>query len=323
MNLNFFYKAFPTPNFLDVPYTGIAISDDFIRCIKFVRKNKDLVIDFFLEKPLPSGLIVSGDIKNSLEVSNILGEIKKELKIDFVKVSISEENAYLFNAKIPKINPNEIKGAIEFKMEENVPISSSELVFDYVITTPHGHRDHVDVVVSALPTKISDDYVEITQRAGLSILSLEIESQAVARAILPKNCTSTYLIVYLDKQKIGLYVASAGIVHFTSTISTKEKKVNDLQFISNEIKKLYSYWHTLKENTGEEDKKINNIVVCGGEANEEVVSYLATNTKTEVYLCNVWTNVFDINKNVPPIPFKQSLDFATAIGLALPQDNLL
>lgn len=323
MSFKFFHDSFPPPKFLDVPYAGISVSDDSIRCIKFTKRNKKNIIESFIEKPVPLGVIISGVIKNSIEFSNILESIKKEMKLDLVKVSIPEENAYLFNAKIPKVNPSEIKSAIEFKMEENVPIPNSELIFDYVITTPYGHDDHVDVVVSALPVSVVNDYVEAVQRSGLSILSLEIESQAIARALLPKNCDKTYLIVHFNKQKVGLYVATCGVVHFTSTILIKENITNDLQSITNEIKKLYVYWHTLKENAGEESKKISNIVVCGEDANEETVSYLATHVKSNVVLANVWANAFDINEIVPTVSFKQSLNFAPAVGLALPQDILI
>lgn len=324
MNLKKIFNFFPPPDFLDIPYSGLSISDDFVRYVKFSNTENGLKLLSFKEIPLPGGAVVSGVINNANEVSNILEGLNKEFKTGLVKVSLPEEKTYLFNTKIPlQIDPKDIRGAIEFKMEENVPTPLSELTFDYIIATPEGHKDHVDVVVSALPTKIVDDYVQTVTSAGISILSLEIESQALARAITPKNSSGTYLIVHLRKNKVGLYVTTNGIVHFTTTIQVDGSPKNDLQYILSEIKKLYVYWHSLKENLDDDNKRINRIVVCGSGADEEVVSYLTSDLKTGVSLANVWVNAFDINKSMPPISFNESLGYAPAVGLALHLDNLL
>ncbi len=40
MNLKKIFQAFPAPKFLDIPYAGIMISDTYVRCISFNKKNK-------------------------------------------------------------------------------------------------------------------------------------------------------------------------------------------------------------------------------------------------------------------------------------------
>jgi Tfp pilus assembly PilM family ATPase len=46
---------------------------------------------------------------------------------------LPEEKAYLFTTSIPKVAQKDIRSAIEFKMEENVPIPASDLVFDFLV----------------------------------------------------------------------------------------------------------------------------------------------------------------------------------------------
>ncbi len=217
---------------------------------------------------------------------------------------------------------NEIRSAIESKIEENVPVSPLELTFDYKLID-HRKEDHLDVVVSALPTAIIDTYVALAEEAGLSLLSLEIESQATARALLPADSLGTALIINFDKDKVGLYVVSDLIVHFTSTIPLKDKAVSNLDFLSQEIKKLYIYWHTLKENVDKEDRKIKEIIICGVDFGDNAVQYFTAQNQTRVTLGNVWVNAFDINSIVPPISFTDSLRFAVSAGLALPYDILV
>ncbi|HRH27079.1 MAG TPA: pilus assembly protein PilM [Parcubacteria group bacterium] len=322
MNLKKIFQAFPAPKFLDIPYAGIMISDSYVRCVSFVKKNGIHHLDKYTERPIKPGSVVDGQINNTEELVSILSEIKKDLNLKFVKISLPEEKAYLFTAKIPAVGEDEIKSAIESKMEENVPVSPSELTFDYKLFE-RPEKDLIDVVVSALPIKIIDSYVDIATRSNLSLISLEIESQAVTRAIVPANNNNTSLIINFSKDKFGLYVSTSRVVRFTSTIQTRGESSNNPAFLMQEVKRLYTYWHTLKENVGKPERQISQIYICGEGADDSLVSFVATHSKTPTELANVWLNAFDINKNVPEIPFNDSLKYAGAIGLAIPSKILV
>ena len=315
--------SLPPPEFLNIPYAGLSISDTAVRVIQFSKNHHGLYLSKFAEKSLPSGLVTSGFINNVDELANILQTLKKDLKLHHVKVSLPEEKAYLFTTKIPKVSQREIRGAIEFKMEENVPVPANELVFDYAVPDPEAHPDHLNVVVSAMPISVVDTYVETMNKAEISLLSLEIESQAVARALLPSGDLSACIIAHFGKDKVGLYAAYHRIVHFTSTISVSGVPAGDFSYVSSEIKKLQVYWQTLKENVGDPNKKINKIIICGDGLTPDMESNLGIKSKIPASLGNVWINAFDINKNVPEISHADSLKYAPAVGLALPSEILL
>jgi hypothetical protein len=40
-------------------------------------------------------------------------------------------------------------------------------------------------------------------------------------------------------------------------------------------------------------------------------------------LGNVWVNMFNLNSYLPPIPFRDSLKFAAAVGLAAPYERAM
>ena len=318
-----FFDFFPPPKFLNIPYSGLSISDTAVRCIQFEKHNAYLRVKKFAERPLPEGAVISGFINSPDEVVKIIESLKKELNLNYVKVSLPEEKAYLFTTKIPRVAPKEVRSTIEFTIEENVPLPASELSFNFGIADVGGHGDHVDVIVSAVPTKIIDTYVETIQKTGLPLLSLEIESEAMARALIPKHDTGTRLIVHFGAEKVGLYIAYRRIVHFTSTIATTSQPQDDLTILSHEIKKLYVYWHTLKENLGDKNKHISQIIVCGERVTESIVSQLASEHDTPAVLGNVWTNACDVTHVIPPIPFADSLRYAASVGLALPNNILI
>lgn len=317
MNLKKIFKAFPAPKFLDVPFAGISISDTSIRCIQFVKRGGVLHIEKYAERLLTKGVIVSGQINNIDEITNVLNDLKNDLKLNHVKISLPEEKAYLFTAKIPVVNKDEIRSAVESKMEENVPVSPLELTFDYKLFE-RTEKDLMDVVVSAIPISLVNSYVEMAEKAGLSLLSLEIESQAITRAVVPVGTTNTALVINFSPEKVGLYVSYGRVVRFTSTISTKGEYSNNPAFLMQEIKKLYTYWHTLKENTDKPEREISHIYICGEGFDEAMVSYIGSHSQTPTSLANVWVNAFDINTTIPEIPFNESIKYAGSIGLAMP-----
>lgn len=322
MNLKKIFKAFPTPEFLDIPFAGISISDTSVRCIKFGKKNSGLYIQKYAERPIPRGVIIGGQINNNEEIVNILTSIKKDLNISYVKMSLPEEKAYLFTAKIPMVSEKEIRSAVESKIEENVPVSPLELTFDYKLFD-RSDDDLLGVVVSALPISLINTYVEIAEKVGLSLLSLEIESQAITRSVIAEGSNNTALIINFSAEKVGLFVSTSRLVRFTSTISTKGEYSNNPAFLMQEVKKLFTYWHTLKENVDNPDRQISQIYMCGEGFDEQMVSYISSHSKIQTSLANVWCNAFDINKFIPEVSFNESLKYAGAIGLALPSKILI
>ncbi len=322
MKLNKIFDAFPPPKFLSTPFAGVSISDLAIHCIQFGKKNNKFYIEKFTERALPPGVITAGEVNNKDELIHILETLKKDLKIEHVRVSISEEKAYLFTAKIPEVKQKEVISAIESKIEENIPVNPAELIFDYKLFG-HKEKNHIDVVVYALPINTVNIYVDILQSSGLTPLSLEIESQAIARALLKPDNNETVLIVNFQLEKVGLYVTKDRVVRFTSTIAIKKDSPNYEGTLLQEIKKLYVYWHTLKENLDEAENKIEKIIICGGSSDGTIIPYLGGHIEVRVVLGDVWTNIFNLNAGVPEIPFNDSLKFAAAIGSAISDDILI
>lgn len=322
MNAKKILDIFPPPSFLDIPYAGMAISDSAIRVVKFGTRDKKNFIEKYLEKSLTPGHISGGQINNNEEIIKVLSGIKDDLKLDYVKVSLPEEKGYLFTAKLPKVSADEVRVSVEAKMEENVPVPPGELIFDYKVKE-NVEKDRLDVIVSSLPISVVDNYVEVVSGAGLNMLSLEIESQAIARALIKPNNHDTVLIVHFSPGKVGLYVVVNRHVHFTSTVQLRGAGNESLDQLCQEIKRLFSYWHSLKENVDREDRKISKIIIAGEGVTDEVTSFVASHNQTRVELANVWSNVFVIEDSVPEISFSDSLRYAPAIGLAIKSEYLI
>ncbi|MBT3282843.1 pilus assembly protein PilM [bacterium] len=352
-----FAKFFPTPKFLTIPAVGIDISDNSIHLIEFADKHGRKTLKKFGKYPIPDGVIIKGEIKKIKELTDILKKIKKDNNINFVRASLPEEKAYLFQTQIPgDVTDENIRSILEFKLEEYVPLSPSSAIFDYNILPNQKDSDLLNVVVAVYPKNTIEKYTVVFEDAGMTLLSLEIEAQAIKRTVVKEGDTGTYMIVDFGKTKTGLSIVSNNVLSFTSTLEVEEERLtntivkhlkvseaeadrvkneegliktrnnkelfrelmNTAESFKDDINKHYRYWQTRVDEKGNRVDAIEKIIICGGNSNlAGLPEFLSSSLKVKVERANVWANVFLFNDFVPEIDSFNSLSYATAIGLAL------
>lgn len=318
-----FFKLFPPPKYLNIPYAGLDISDDAVSCVEYTNNSHGYTLHRYGYRLLKPGVIESGNIKDEKALVQEISSLVQELKITTVKASLPEERMYLFKTQVPDTNEDQIRQNVEFKLEENVPLSTAESIFFFDRLPEPAPKGETYVSVSVAPKDLVDSYLKALQTSGLNVVSFEIQAKAIARSIVPHGSTETKLIVHIMNKKTGLYVVSSGVVCFTSTIPwggelVRGKKVTDIAddifTLKNEIEKVYNYW---LEHGG--TQTIKSIIISGRDAvNVSQITGLSPDPKIQVSVANVWQNAFSLNHYVPKITFEDSLDFATAAGLALP-----
>lgn len=88
-----------------------------------------------------------------------------------------------------------------------------------------------------------------------------------------------------------------------------------------QVKKHIGYYqtHASHEHSAPDNKGVSKIYLCGGGANlKGFTDFLSTELKLPVELGNPWINVLPKPlKEVPGLPYEESLGYATALGLAL------
>jgi type IV pilus assembly protein PilM len=351
-----FFEFFPPPRFLTMPAFGLNISDHSIKIMEIIHGSK-MKVGKFGNEPIPDEVIKSVNINDRGKLEDILRKLKEKYDMSFIRVSLPEEKAYVFKVKVPKTeNEEQIKNSIEFQLEDNVPISINEALFDYTFIPGDSNKNEIEVGVSVLPQKVVASYISIFKSVGLTPISFEIEAESIARSIIKKDDMETYMIVDYGRTRTGFSVVSRGVLRYTSTVeiggepltriikkagatSFKEAEkiknekglikdpenpelymslVNIVSALRDEINKRYIFWHTHKDRNGEVGEQIKKIFLVGGNSNlGGLEDYLSSSLKVKVERANVWNNVSLSDNDIPPINFGDSLSYASAIGLAL------
>jgi type IV pilus assembly protein PilM len=308
-----FFKLFPPPHYLNIPYSGLDISEDAIRAVDLGQNSKGFFVRSFGVEPLAKGVIESGQIKDEKALIQGIKNLKDRLKLSVVRASLPEERMYLFKLEVPTTDENEIRQLIEFKLEENVPLSPSEALFFFDLIPNITKVKQRFVSVSVAPQELVNGYLNAIKSAGLSVISFDIQPKAIARSIVQIGSLDTEMIVHIMNRKTGVYIVTGGVLCFTSTISWGSENIDNTADIKKELGRVYEYWKDRGQST------IGRIVVSGKTAVKDgLLSSITPNPSTPIEVAKVWRNAFSVDNYIPPISYEDSLDYAVAIGLSLP-----
>lgn len=350
----FFNRFFPTPSFLATPSFGLDIGDESLKFLELKDTKNGIRVGRHGERTIPPGIIESGKIKNPKRMEEILLSLRKEVGIKSVRVSLPEEQVYLFKLRLEKLGLVNIRESIELALEEHIPLQAPEAIFDYEIISED--EQSLELQVATIPKNVIESYLAIFKNSQIRVESFELEAQAISRSVIKKGDLETYMIVDFGEKRTGIFIVSRGVVMFTSTLdvggvtlnnmiaknfkisfeeaeklkrkyglerNTPNKELfsvllNSVSILRDEVVKHFLYWHTHKDEEGKNNPLIKKIILCGGDSNLiGLADYFSVSMKSSVEMANVWINIVDIKTYVPDINFKQALSFAAALGLAL------
>ncbi len=352
-------KIIPPPAYMQLPSAGVDVSDTSLKYVQFRPDNKSgttLELLYWGDIEIAEGALKRGEVREGKKLSEALREVKERTGTENVRVSLPEEQAYLFETEIKKGTPfKEIRGLLEFRLEENVPLSPRDAFFDYDIIDDHIRKDTLCVSVTAYAKNTVMSYYDACRDAGVTPVAFEVEAQAIARATLPSGDVHTHFIVDFGKTRTGIGIVHRNVLMYTSTIDIggaelssvlrdslgdkeesglteikntqglvpgiQDTKVYDalmptIKTIADEIQTRMRYWRSLDNFS--EDQEIESVILCGGSANMKgLPGYFTEVLGVDTKRADVWQNAFSIEESVPAIGKRYSYGYATAIGLAL------
>ncbi|MFQ5454195.1 MAG: type IV pilus biogenesis protein PilM, partial [Candidatus Zixiibacteriota bacterium] len=181
-----------------------------IKIAQLSQKRGDLNLSLYGRQDISKGLIDRGIIKDEKKLIETIKKAVKGVKGDKIRTnyavcSLPEQEAFVRVVQLPILKKEELREAVKWEMEENIPLAIDEVYFDYSIVRPVRDKiDHFDILIGALPKKIVDDYVSVLEKSGIKIKALEIESIATSRALIKDGLSSRpVLIVDIGSQRTG------------------------------------------------------------------------------------------------------------------------
>jgi type IV pilus assembly protein PilM len=355
MKKNIFKKMFKTGN---NTYLSCDFGGSRIRLVQASRNGKNFEVAGWSQKRIPKGIVEKGKITKIEDFIEIFKEALNDVQGEFfgnnIAITVPEEKIFTRVLEVSlEDQEKKIDELVKWETEASMPIAISEIYYDWRIIKKN--KNKVKVLVMATEKLIVDNYLEVFDRLGLTVLAIEPESLSMARSLIKFNSEGYTLLVDIGDHSSNLIICRNGLPVFTSSShlsgkmltdlvvrkfgysfekaerykikigltriapgSQKSKSIFDSFVISlvGEIEKMLDF---LNYNLFPEDdkKEIEKIILCGGGSNlKGLSSYLTVKLRKTVTQSNPWIN-FNFENKIPPISKQNSQSFAPVIGLTL------
>ncbi len=333
---------------------GLDIGYDNLKVMQIVKHgHKNIVTgygtaDFDSDSFAKDGTIQAPEkiAKAALTLFNkgLIGDISTRR----VAISVPAAKTFTRTMTLPKMNKKELLEAVKQESEQYIPIPSSQLYIDYTIINQT--QKDIELLAVAIPTRIADSYMKLSQILGLDVVALETtisascrlfvntEQSDVPTVLIDFGTVSSDITIY-DKTLIVTGTVLGGGDSFTDLIakylgmdkvnantikskyglgvSKKQKEISEalaplLEQLLKEVRRMLRYY----EDRNTVNRKISQIVTLGGGASMPGLSeFMTSHLRLPVRMCDPWHKL-SFSHISPPSSSEKSL-YSTVAGLAL------
>lgn len=193
--------------------------------VQLQRHGKGYALRSVSARPVPSGLIQEGEIRDAQGVVTILKELVaqptfKHPSSKAAIVCLPERKIFTKIIEVPNGSTEMFDQALKTGLAANIPLNLDEAYVDWQYVTPPNPTDKtVRVVVAVAPQLLVESYTNVIETAGLVPLVLEPESAALCRVALdPQTPTGSHLIIDLGASRTGIIITEGDVVAYSSTL---------------------------------------------------------------------------------------------------------
>jgi type IV pilus assembly protein PilM len=302
------------------------------------------------------GVIVKPEIIAKAALEMFEHHLTGDITTKRVALALPSYRTFTRSLHLPKLGAKEMSEAVNLEAEQYISLPLEELYLDYEIVKEG--KDSVELFIAAVPRKIVDSYLQLTQILGLEAILIEpalnssgrlfsYDKQSDVPAIIIDFGSQSSDITIFDKHIMVTGTVEGGGENFTASIKSRlgvseqeaaliktryglglSKKQADikealeptLEKIVKETRRMMRYY---EERYGTE-RPIGQIISLGGGANMPGLSeYLTSGLHMASRHTDPWQYI-NFTGLEPPIPADRPM-YATVAGLSLanPREAIL
>jgi len=250
-------------------FVSLVISPRKLKVVKLNTKQEEVIKA--VQVDVPPGVIVNYRVKEKEALVELITELwnKNKIRDRFVGVVVPEFSSYTKSLELPNLTDIEINEAVSYKVQEFLPTSLEDVVFDWKLV--NRSRDKARVLVVAILKDILFDYIDAVGEAGLFPLVVETPSLSIQR-IVDKDPLGK-LIIFMNPNEALIIVANEGDIVATSIINSG--KIEEIVALAQQVLTHYSYVNFQK------------VLVCGVGLTQDFVQFLNFNLGRPVSFADV------------------------------------
>ncbi|HEX21784.1 MAG TPA: type IV pilus assembly protein PilM, partial [Actinobacteria bacterium] len=175
---------------------GLDIGTGHFRAAQITPGAATNTLANYAKIKVPVGSVVEGEIIDVETVSQSLTQLWKKsgLSGKDVTIGIASQKVIVRLIELPFMEPNELKGAIQFQAQDYIPIPINEAIIDAQIVNQFlGENDEkmIEVLLVAAQKDLINNTISAVEKAGLRPQVVDLSAFAIVRSLL--DDTNTFL----------------------------------------------------------------------------------------------------------------------------------
>jgi len=156
---------------------GLDIGSSAIKLAELREAQNRYQLKNIGEALIPPEAIVNKVIINSGAVVEAISTLVKDLgvKTKDVAISISGHSVIIKKVSIPNMSEKELREAIPWELEQNIPHSIDNVNYDFQILPGESQEGNMDVLIVAAKKDVTEDYIAVANEAGLNPVVVDVD----------------------------------------------------------------------------------------------------------------------------------------------------
>lgn len=213
-------------NLFPKPLIGLDISDHSVEALLVARKGETCVVESYGRITLRPGLVVDGEIADAAGLAQAVRKLLRDgmspalpKGADRVAFALPESQVFMHVFEVPRqADPQALDASLALEADGYFPYPHQELSAGYTVISQRPGKN--ELYYAAVRTSVLDAYRDLFEDVGLTPVSIEAESTAVARAVLDRDERDPAVLVDVGARVTEISVFDREGIHFSETIDT-------------------------------------------------------------------------------------------------------
>jgi len=199
---------------------GLDIGFQTIKIAQLKKRGAFFKLTNFGYFASPKNPFAKEHIKDKKALTEAISQAKNKIRLSTKSVVSALPESVVFTKiiQLPKLKPEELKNVVAHEAINFIPLEPNQTYLDFQLVGESNGNYHILVV--AAPKRLVDDFVEVLEKAGLSLVCLETKPLSNIRALVgPKNFKEEILIVDLGAVATSCTICKEKAIKLTVTFS--------------------------------------------------------------------------------------------------------
>ena len=216
---------------------GLDIGTSGVRAAQVGVAKAPMTLDGFGQYALARGAIQDGEIVDPGVVSEALGQLWKHarLKSKKVVVGVANQKVVVRPIDLPYMPEEELRGAIQYQVQEYIPIPVEDAVLDFQILDEYvteGNERMMRVLLVAAQKDMIGNLMAAVEGAGLDPVAVDVTALALVRSLGSRGdglggSGAGEAIIDIGGGITNVVVHEAGVTRFVRILLTGGHSITD------------------------------------------------------------------------------------------------